>query len=208
MKVLVACEVSYIVTQALRDKGHDTKSCDLLPTEGDSRYHIQDDVLNHLNDGWDMMIAFPDCTYLAVSGARWLYDKRYPDRRENQRKAIEFFMRLYNAPIPKVAIENPIGIMSTVFRKPDQIIQPYYFGDEAQKATCLWLRNLKPLFHLDKPNLWGDKVTHVDKGEMHITKSGRKIPKWYSLLVADENRARKRSRTFLGIAQAMAEQWG
>ena len=148
MKVLIACEFSGIVREAFRAKGHDAWSCDFLPTEIEGN-HIQGDVLEVLDKGWDLMIAHPPCTYLATSGSRWLYDKRYPNRRGDQKKAIEFFMALINADIYQVAVENPVGIMSTVYRKPDQIIHPYYFGDEAQKATCLWLKNLHPLFHLD-----------------------------------------------------------
>jgi len=208
MRVLIACEFSQVVCKAFRDKGHEAYSCDILPTEGNHEWHIQDDVLKHLDDGWDLMIAHPPCTYLATSGARWLYDKRYPNRKRDQELAVKFFMDLYNAPIGKVAVENPVGIISSVFRKPDQIIHPYYFGDKAQKATCLWLKNLNPLFHLDKPDLFGNKVTHTDKGKMHITKSGKVIPEWYSLLAVNENRAKERSRFFPGIAKAMATQWG
>lgn len=133
MKILLACEESQVVCKAFRERGHEAYSCDLLPCSGGHpEWHIQDDVLNHLNDGWDMMIAFPPCTHLAVSGAVWFKEKQV-----EQRKAIYFFMALINAQIPKIAVENPIGIMSTLYKKPDQIIQPYYFGDPHQKTTLV-----------------------------------------------------------------------
>ncbi len=213
MKVLVACEFSQVVCKAFRDRGHEAYSCDLLPTEGNPEWHIQGDVLKHLDDGWDLMIAHPPCTYLASSGSRWLYDKRYPNRKNDQTKAINFFMGLFNAPINKVAVENPVGIISSVFRKPDQIIEPYYFGDEAQKATCLWLKNLPKLRYGKEVQIALGEIKPpqseiVDKGEMHITKSGKVIPKWYSLLAVNKERQKLRSVTFNGIAQAMATQWG
>jgi hypothetical protein len=214
MKVIVACEESQRVTIAFRNKGHEAYSCDILPCSGGyPEWHIQSDVLKIINDGWDLMVAHPPCTFLAVSGARWLYDERYPNRKKDQEDAIEFFLALYNAPIPKIAIENPIGIISSVFRKPDQIIQPYYFGDEAQKATCLWLKNLPKLRYGKEVQIaFGENIPPqsdiVGKGEMHITKSGKKLPKWYSLLGVNEDRQRLRSVTFQGFANAMAEQWG
>lgn len=140
MRVLVACEFSGVVRDAFRALGHDAWSCDLLPCERDPAWHIQRDVLPLLAEGWDLMIAHPPCTYLAVSGARW-----WKGREALQLEAIHFVEALYNAPIARVAIENPIGRLSTVFRKPDQIIQPWQFGHGETKATCLWLRNLPPL---------------------------------------------------------------
>jgi len=191
MKVLIACEFSGIVKDAFKAKGHDAWSCDLLPTEKEGN-HIQGDVLNILNDGWDLMIAFPPCTHLAVSGARWFKEKRADGR---QQQGIDFFMDLINAPIVKIAIENPVGIMSTHYRKPDQIIQPWQFGDEFQKTTCLWLKNL-PLL----------KYTNiVGKGEFITYSSGRKMSKWYAEKYGD---GKSRSVTFQGIADAMADQWG
>ena len=181
MKVLVACEFSGIVRDAFIAKGHDAMSCDLLPTERPGPHH-QGDVLEILNYGWDMMVAHPPCTYLAVSGARW-----FKDNQPWQVAAIRFFMALAEAPIPKVAIENPISIMSTKWRKPDQIIQPWQFGHGETKATCLWLKGL-PL--LAPTNI-------VDGREQRI----HKMP-------PSENRWRERSRTFPGIAAAMADQWG
>lgn len=180
MKVLIACEFSGIVRDAFIAKGHDAMSCDLLPTERPGP-HYHGDVLEILNDGWDMMIAHPPCTRLAVSGARWFKDKM-----TEQAEAIKFFMALANALILKIAIENPVSIMSTKWRKPDQIIQPWQFGHGETKATCLWLKNLPPL----------QPTNTVDGREQRI----HKMP-------PSENRWRERSRTFPGIAAAMAEQW-
>ena len=186
MKVLVACEYSGRVREAFRKKGHDAYSCDLLPSEDNSPFHIQQDVRDVLSDKWDMLIAHPPCTHLAVSGARWFKDKQ-----EEQQEAIKFFKLLANFPIDRVAVENPISIMSTHYRKPDQIIQPWMFGESYSKATCLWLKNL--------PKLVPTKI--VDRGEI-VIHGGKRIPKWYS------NREVKRDLTFQGIADAMAEQWG
>lgn len=212
MKVLVACEESQAVTIELRKLGIEAYSCDILPCSGGHpEWHIQGDVIQQLNKDWDMMIAFPPCTHLAVSGAAWFEQKRKDGR---QQKGIDFFMSIVNAPISRIAIENPIGIMSKIYRKPDQVIQPYYFGDNAQKSTCLWLKNLPKLYHNDKPNLFDDIVTHTDKGEMieFISKKGIKKtqPKWYAdaLKLDADDRSKIRSKTFLGIAKAMAEQWG
>lgn len=196
MKVLVACEFSGVVRDAFIAAGHDAWSCDLLPCDRGG-HHIRCDVAGILGGcgepffKWDMMIAFPPCTHLAVSGARWFKDKQ-----KEQQEAIEFFIRLANAPIPYIAIENPVGIMSRHYRKPDQIVQPWMFGHEATKTTCLWLKNLPPL----KPT----KI--VSKGERHITKSGRSLPKWYNI-PPREDRWKLRSATFSGLAQAMATQW-
>mgnify|MGYP000264630580 CR=1 FL=1 len=192
MKVLLACEESQIVTKAFRDKGHEAYSCDIIEQSGGyPEWHIKDDVMEHLEDGWDMMIAFPPCTHLAVSGAKHFKKKREDGR---QQKAIDFFLKLANAPIVKIALENPVSIMSTIWRKPDQIIQPWQFGDPFQKTTCLWLKNL--------PILFPTKI--VDKGAFVTTPSGKKLPKWYS----DNKNSKVRSTTFQGIAEAMAEQWG
>ncbi len=201
MNILVACEFSGIVRDAFRKRGHNAWSCDLLPSEKPGQ-HIQWNVLdglacpeNYLTqrastfthlEKWDMMIAFPPCTHLAVSGARWFKDKQ-----KEQAEALEFVRLLLSAPIPLIALENPIGVISTKIRKPDQIIQPWQFGDEYQKATCLWLKGLPPLV-----------PTHVvGKGDF-VIHGGKKLPKWYS------NRERNRSITFSGIAEAMASQWG
>jgi hypothetical protein len=182
-------------------------SCDFEPTELPGN-HYQGNVLDIINDGWDLMIAHPPCTYLTVSGNSWLKDQPPrksgvlvgAERRKAREEAIKFFMLLANAPIKQIAIENPVGIISTVWRKPDQIIQPYQFGHEASKGTCLWLKNLP---HLKPTNI-------VNKGEYMIYKSGKKCTKWIAKSVekSPEIRAKIRSRTFRGIGDAMANQWG
>jgi site-specific DNA-cytosine methylase len=192
MRVLIACEYSGTSRRAFAARGHDVWSCDLLPADDGSPNHIQGDVLPILNQGWDMMICHPPCTHLAVSGARWFKDKK-----QEQEEALEFVRALLDAPIPRIALENPVSIISSRIRKPDQIIQPWMFGQEATKTTCLWLKNLP---HLVPTNV-------VGKGERHITKSGRSLPKWYNL-PPSEDRWKIRSTTFTGIAEAMAEQWG
>tara|TARA_Y100000593_G_scaffold67430_1_gene123939 strand:- start:344 stop:829 length:486 start_codon:yes stop_codon:yes gene_type:complete len=156
--------------------------------------HHQGDVMDIVGDGWDLMIAFPPCTHLASSGARWFKQKRKDGR---QQKGIDFFLSLVSAPIPRICIENPIGIMSTHHRKPDQIIQPWQHGHEATKSTCLWLKGLPKL-----------KPSHVvGKGERHVTSGGKSLPKWYNL-PPSKDRWKIRSKTFQGIANAMANQWG
>ena len=181
MKILIACEYSGIVRDSFSQKGHYAISCDLLPSEK-GHPHCQNDVLEYLDYGWDMMVAFPPCTHLAVSGARWFKDKQV-----EQKQAIEFFMELANADIPKIAIENPIGIMSTQWRKPDQIIQPWQFGHGETKATCLWLKNL--------PKLNPTNIVSGRENRIH------KMP-------PSKDRGKLRSLTYQGIANAMAEQWG
>ena len=201
MRVLIACEESQVVCKAFRERGHEAYSCDVVaPSGGKPEWHIHGNVLAMLSDGWDMMIGFPPCTHLAVSGARH-FEEKIKDGR--QWEGVKFFMDLIFAPIEKIAIENPVGIMSRVYRRPDQIIQPYYFGDEYQKTTCLWLKNLPPLYHNKAPNLFDKEVTHVDKGEF-IEGENYRMPKW----VSDNKDATIRSKTFPGIAKAMAEQWG
>jgi site-specific DNA-cytosine methylase len=189
MKVLIACEESQAVCIAFREKGHEAYSCDILPCSGGHpEWHIQEDIhhilssSNHL--GWDMMIAFPPCTDLAVSGARWFKEKRESGE---QQRSIAFFMSIVNANIPKIAIENPVGIMSTLYRKPDCIIQPWQFGHGEMKSTCLWLKSL--------PKLQPTEIV-----------SGREQRVWK--MPPSENRAKLRSKTYTGIAQAMANQWG
>jgi hypothetical protein len=207
MKILVACEESQAVTIEFRKLGHEAYSCDILPSSGGyPEWHIQGDVLDQLDKGWDMMIAFPPCTHLAVSGARHFEAKKKDGR---QQDGIDFFMKMVNAPIERIAIENPIGIMSSIYRKPDQIIQPYYFGDEFQKTTCLWLKNMPKLYHAKEVNLFESEVTHVGKGEFITFDSGKKMSKWYAEYAFDKtgNRSKERSKTFPGIAAAMASQW-
>lgn len=191
MKVLVACEYSGTVRDAFRALGHDAMSCDLLPTDVDGP-HYQGDVRDILNDGWDLMIAHPPCTHLAVSGARWFKDKV-----QEQAESLEFVRLLMDAPIPRIAIENPVSVISSRIRKPDQIIQPWQYGHEATKTTCLWLKSL--------PQLVPTNI--VGKGARHITKGGKSLPKWYNL-PPSADRWKIRSATFQGIADAMAQQWG
>jgi len=183
MRVLVACEFSGRVRDAFIKLGHDAISCDILATEI-SNPHYQGDVFDIVNNGWDLMIAHPPCTHLAVSGARWFKEKRRDGR---QQEAIEFFLRLANVSIEKICIENPVSIMSTFYKKPNQIIQPYQFGHSETKATCLWLKNLPEL-----------KPTKLVKGR--IARIHNKPP--------SEERWKNRSRTYTGIAEAMAFQWG
>jgi hypothetical protein len=180
-------------------------SCDLLPTEQPGP-HYQGDVFDIINDGWDMMIAHPPCTHLAVSGARHFAEKRADGR---QQQGIDLFMRFINASIPRIAVENPIGIMSKIYRKPDQIIQPFWFGDSVQKATCLWLKNLPCM---TPTNMVDRGMIYVDpRGNKHGGEHVMRAKKAYSplmLLPKSEERWKIRSRTFQGIADAMAEQWG
>jgi hypothetical protein len=206
MKILLACEESQAVCILLRNLGHEAFSCDIQECSGEHpEWHICGDVLEQLDKGWDMMIAFPPCTHLAVSGARHFAAKIADGR---QQEGIDFFMKLVNAPIDKIAIENPVGIMSRLYRKPDQIIQPYYFGDEAQKTTCLWLKNLPKLYHNDGSNIFDPIITHVGKGEFVTFASGKKHPKWYADAFVKNKHGKTRSKTFPGIANAMAKQWG
>jgi hypothetical protein len=216
MRILVACEESQAVTKELRKLGHEAFSCDLLPCSGGHpEWHYQQSVFEVANEGWDLMIAHPPCTFLAVSGAQWYYhpdDKdlpthmrrphpKYPNRAQDREEALQFFIALMELPIEKIAIENPVGIISSRYRKPDQIVQPYQFGDEATKTTCLWLKNL--------PLLEPTKI--VGKGERTFFASGKSQPKWYADALAKaktkEERQTLRSKTFPGLAQAMAEQW-
>lgn len=229
MNILVACEESQVITKELRLLNHNAYSCDLLPCSGGHpEWHFNCDVFeviekkggilqngemsSHINQ-WDIMIAHPPCTYLSVSGAQWYYhpeDKKlpteerrphpkYPNRAKNREDAIKFFLALANASIDKIAIENPVGIISSRWRKPDQIVQPFMFGDEARKTTCLWLKNLPLLEH----------TNIVGEGERVYFKSGKSHPKWYSeaLSKSDKERRTIRSKTFPGMAKAIALQW-
>ena len=184
MKILVACEESQAVTIELRRLGHEAYSCDIIPCSGGHpEWHLQVDALELLKMKWDMILAFPPCTHLAVSGARYFEQKRKDGR---QQAAIDFFMQFANADCSKIAIENPVGIMSTYYRKPDQIIQPWQFGHGETKKTCLWLKGLPPLI-----------PTEIVEGrEQRIWK-----------MPPSEDRAKNRAKTFPGIARAMAEQW-
>ncbi len=182
MRVLVGCEFSGIVREAFRKKGHDAWSCDILPAEDNSKFHIQNDVRKVLYENWDLGIFFIPCTHICISGARYFTQKIW-----QQESALDFCARIMLAPIKKIAIENPIGVISTKIRKPDQIIQPYQFGHGETKATCLWLKNLPKL-----------KPTNEVKGrEQRIFN-----------MPPSKERSKERSRTYQGIADAMADQWG
>lgn len=232
LNILIACEESQAVCKAFRKLGHNAYSCDLLACSGEHpEWHFNHDVTEVLNKtnlilqngkkasvkgAWDLMIGHPPCTYLAVSGAQWYYhpdDKnlpvekrrphpKYPNRAKDREDGVNFFMLLANARIKRIAIENPVGIMSNRWRKPDQKIQPYEFGDPYSKGTCLWLKNLWTL-HPSKET--------EDHGEKIFFKSGKSQPKWYSEALSKaktpEERRTLRSKTFPGIARAMAEQW-
>lgn len=184
MRVLIACEYSGVVRRAFRELGHDAWSCDLLPSEDNSFYHLQEDIEDvlSLTGAWDLMIAHPPCTHLAVSGARWFKDKQ-----KEQEEALQFVQMLMDAPIPRICIENPISIISTKIRKPDQIIQPWQFGHGETKATCLWLKNL--------PKLTPTDIVEGREARVHKMSPG-------------PNRWKERSRTYEGIGRAMAQQWG
>ncbi len=197
MKILIACEYSGRVREAFRNRGHNVMSCDFLPSEDNSPHHYQGDIRDLLNEYWDLMIAHPPCTFLAVSGLHW--NKRIPGRAEKTEEALDFVRLLMGADIGKIAIENPISCISSRIRKPDQIIQPWQFGDDASKSTCLWLKGVPPLtptrrveprMVAGKPR-WGNQT---DSGQNNLGPS--------------EDRWKERSRTFQGIASAMADQWG
>lgn len=232
INILIACEESQRVCSAFRDLGLNAFSCDILPCSGGHpEWHFQQDVLEIIKnrggilqngnvkfiDGeWDMMVAHPPCTFLAVSGAKWYYHPedrnlpieerrphpKFPNRAKDREEAADFFMLLVNANINKIAIENPVGIMNTRYRKPDQIVQPWMFGDSASKKTCLWLKNLPKL----KP------TNIVSEGDYIEFESGRRLAKWYSdgltKTKTPEERRMWRSKTFPGFAKAIAEQWG
>lgn len=229
--ILVACEESQRVCKEFRNLGYNAYSCDILPSSGGHpEWHFHQDVFEVIRDkggtlengneitidgNWDLMVAHPPCTYLAVSGAKWYYhpeDKllpieerrphpNFPHRAKDREESVEFFIKLAEADIDKIAIENPVGIMSTRWRKPDQIVQPWMFGDTATKTTCLWLKNLPKL----------DPTDIVGKGEFIEFGSGKRLQKWYSdgltKTKSAEERRTWRSKTFRGFAQAIAEQW-
>lgn len=220
MKVLVACEFSGVVRDAFIKLGHDAMSCDLLPCDSDLGPHYQGDVRDLWGKEWDLIIAHPPCTHLASSGARYFEQKRKDGR---QQEGIDFFMEMINAPAPRVAVENPVGVMSTQYRKPDQIIQPYYFGHPESKATCLWLKNLPKLepTQIMEP-VWQKNADGTDykdaKGKRYspahfqsYIKGARwanQTPSGQNKLGPSKDRWKIRSVTYQGIADAMAAQWG
>ena len=205
MKVLVACEESQAVCKEFRKLGHEAYSCDIVPCSGGHpEWHLQQDVLPLLKEKWDMIIAFPPCTYLTVTGNRWFNIDRYGEkaiqRHKDRKEAIDFFMAFANADCERIAIENPVGIMSSEWRKPNQIINPWQFGDAFEKKTCLWLKGL--------PELTPTNI--VETPPRKKFDSGKSMPSWYAEAwhLPKEERAKLRSKTFPGIARAMAEQWG
>ena len=219
MNVLVACEESQRVCTAFRQKGHNAFSCDILSCSGEHpEWHVQGDVLDILNgrcvfetsDGkfhiiqnkWDLIIAHPPCTYLTLAGNKWFkpeFSYRFPDRQKLRNEAVDFFLTIANADCDKIAIENPVGVMSKQWRKPDQYIEPYMFGDPEKKKTGIWLKGL-PLL----------KPTKIVEPVIVHCKSGANEPRWHmeTMHLPKEERSRVRSQTFPGIANAMAEQWG
>lgn len=221
MKVLVACEESQRVCIAFRERGHEAYSCDIEPCSGGKpEWHIMQDVLpllngncvfetcdgvkHHINGRWDMIIAHPPCTYLTVTGNRWFniqkYGEKAMDRIVKRTEAIDFFLDIANCECKKVVIENPVGVISTVWRKPDQIIQPYMFGDAFEKKTCLWIKGVERLVPTNR----------VLPPERKKYASGKTMPAWYAEAwkLPKEERSKMRSKTFPGVAKAMAEQWG
>jgi len=205
-RILLACEESQAVTKEFRKLGHEAYSCDILPCSGGNpEWHLQKDVVEVLKEKWDMIIAFPPCTFLTVTGNSWFNIEKYGEkaiqRHKDREEAARFFMLFVNADCEKIAIENPIGTMSSRFRKPDQIIHPYYFGDPERKATCLWLKGLPPLVH--------NKENYVEP-DIIIYKNGKGTDsKWHmdTMKLPAKERSIARSKTFPGIAKAMATQW-
>ena len=204
MKVLIACEYSGIVRDAFTIRGHDAWSCDILPTESEGN-HIQDDIFNHLNKDWDLMIAHPPCTYLSNAGNRWFDEEKYGEKAKERKRlrleSLDFVKKLYDSNISKVCIENPVGFLNNNWKKPAEVIQPYYFGDEDSKRTCLWLKNLQSLAYTNivKPKIYGYHKRGNHKG-MPIY--------FHEHLFSSKDRAKNRSKFWKGIASAMAEQWG
>lgn len=201
MKVLVACEFSGTVRRAFREHGHEAWSCDLLPAEDGCVWHYQRDVLEVLDFGWDLMVAHPPCTYLTNSGLHW--NKRRPTRAAETEKALMFVRALLDAPVPRIALENPTGCISTQIREPDQILQPYEFGHDASKMTCLWLKGLEPLRPTQRvPGRF------VWTGKRYVERWDNQTDSGQNRLGPSEDRWAERSLTYRGIAEAMADQWG
>jgi len=203
MNILIGCEESGIVRDAFRKLGHDAWSCDILPCSGNPEYHLQMDVFDAIKlKQWDLAIFHPPCTYLTITGNKWMkpeFKERFPEREQQRKDAVKFFIDLYNSDIPRIAIENPVGVMSTEFRKPDQYVQPYYFGDPHSKKTGLWLKNLPLLV-----------PTNIVEPQFYIYKNGGRDPIWHveTLKLPPAERSIARSKTFQGFANQMALQWG
>lgn len=202
LKVLVACEFSGRVRDAFQALGHDAWSCDLLPTETPGK-HIVGDVMQVINWNWDLMIAHPPCTYLSYAATKY-WNK--PGRAELRESSMQFFMAMVNAPIPMICVENPVGYPNTVYRKPDQIIQPYYFGDKFLKRTCLWLKGLPKLWYWEQDDLFGKRTATDYPQPVYVeNKNGKKKNRHWTEATSG---GQARSMTFYGIANAMAQQWG
>ena len=201
----MACEYSGIVREAFAAKGHDAWSCDILPTEigGKDAKHFQMDVREILGYHWDLMIGHPPCTYISYAATKYWYQ---PGRAKKRLEALDFFLYLWEAPIHRICLENPVGCANEMIEKYTQIVHPYYFGDSDMKRTCLWLKNLPPLIHSPVEDLFGSVKTHVAKPEpIYIDKTDRKKKRYFT---DAQSSAHKRSKSFPGIAQAMADQWG
>ena len=202
MNVLIGCEESGVVRDAFRKLGHDAYSCDLLPCSSDSTYHLQMDVFEAIKlKQWDLAIFHPPCTYLTLTGNKWMkpeFKERFPNREQQRKEAIQFFIDLANVDIPKIAIENPVGVISTAWRKADQYVHPYYFGDPHSKKTGLWLKNLPLLV-----------PTNIVEPQFYIYKNGGRDPIWHveTMKLPPDERAKARSKTFQGLADQMAVQW-
>lgn len=198
MKILVACEFSGTVRDAFSRGGHEAWSCDLLPSEKPGN-HYEGNVLDIICDGWDLMVAHPPCTFLTVAANKWMkpeFADRFPNRPQQREEAVSFFMAMINAPIPQIAVENPIGVISSRYRKPDQVVQPWMFGHGETKATCFWLKGLPRLI-----------PTHID-GDMFAAETPPEREQRLHNLPPSPTRWMERSKTFQGIADAMATQWG
>lgn len=199
MKVLIGCECSGIIREEFRKRGHDAWSCDLKPAEDGSRFHLQANLLLVINPTWDLLIAHPPCTYLAALGERWMTDPRHKDRQHKRDEALVFFRHLYSCPIRRTCLENPRSfILPKIFGPPTQEIHPWWFGDVTKKPTCLWLKNLPPLVR--------KQYVIADLGTGHIAKQRMNAIHWAG--GTSEEKSATRSRTFKGIAIAMADQWG
>lgn len=211
MKILLACEYSNTVSKEFRKLGHTVISCDLLPNDEDNTNHYQGDVFDIINDGFDMMIAHPPCTYLTIAGNGWFNEDKYGNaakqRKIKRLEALEFFKKLWDAPIEKICIENPLGYINTNFLKESQTIHPYYFGDSELKRTCLWLKNLPKLISIPEDDLFNLK-TYCNKPTYDFIDRSNKKRYFTDRLAPSRDRWKIRSKTFPGIARAMANQWG
>jgi len=207
VRILIACEFSGHVRNAFAAKGHDVWSCDLLSSKSPGN-HIQGNALDFLDDNWDLMIAHPPCQYLSLAGIKYW---SIPERQVKQQLAFDFFIRLYQAPINKICIENPVGYINQHFRKPDQIIHPWYFGERKMKRTCLWLRGLPKLFWIKESTLFDKQTTTIKPSPIYIRQRGKTAGKkihWTEACPGGKDRSQIRSITSPAIAKAMAEQWG